>query len=157
MKKIAAFLLVVCLFQGICQDYEDEEYSYSCSLSVSTTVFPPDSNDQTGNGYVEALLCDKNGTPIANKEVKMTASCGILSCQSPGWYDDVSSISSDKSCFITGADGKVNVYLSRIPFNTRGLIRATCACDEIVLKSTSSYMISRKIIRKKRVSKRIKR
>ena len=157
MEKTIVFLLAICLHQGICQEYEDEEYSYSCSLSISTTVFPPDSNDKTGNGYVEALLCDKNGVPIANKEIRMTVSCGILSCQLPGWYDNVSSISSDKSCFMTGVDGKVQVYLSRIPFNTPGLVKATCACDEIVLKSTSNFMISRKVIRKKIVPKRIKR
>jgi hypothetical protein len=154
MKKLFCFMMLLCVYQAYGQMDEETEFAYSCSLSIKTTVFPPDTGDKTGRGYIEALLCDKNGVPIANKEVKIVTSCGMLSCQAPGWYDDISSISSDRSCFMTGADGRIQVYLANVPFNTQGRIKATSACDEITVTATGSFMISRKSTKKRTKSRR---
>jgi hypothetical protein len=135
--------------------YDDEpEFAYSCSLSIKITVFPPDTADKSGRGYVEVFLCDKNGTPVPNTAISMISSCGILSCQAPGWYDDISSISSDKSCFTTGADGRVQVYLSDVPFNTPGKIKATSFCNDINVSGSGTFRVSRTILKKRTRTKR---
>ena len=154
MRKLLWFTILIAFYQADAQMDDETEFAYSCSLSIKTTVFPPDSSEKTGRGYVEALLCDKNGVPLPNKEITMSTSCGQLSCQAPGWYDDISSISSDRSCFKTGADGRVQVYLANIPFNTRGLIKATSNCDEITVRATGNFQISRKVVKHKTRSKR---
>jgi hypothetical protein len=149
------FILLTAGALPVLAQYEEEtEYAVSCSLSMKITVFQPDTADNSGRGYVEVFLCDKNGVPVPNKEVKMVASCGRLSCQAPGWYDDINSISSDKTCFITGANGRVQVYLADVPFNTQGRVKATSFCNEINVSGTGTFMISRTSIKKRTRSKR---
>jgi hypothetical protein len=138
----------------IAQYEEETEYAVSCSLSMKITVFQPDTADNSGRGYVEVSLCDKNGIPVPNKEVKMVASCGMLSCQAPGWHDDVNSLSTGNTCFTTGADGRAQVYLANVPFNTQGWVKATGFCNEINVSGTGTYMIARKSIKKRTRSKR---
>lgn len=146
-------MMLIAAYQAYGQMDDETEFAYSCSLSLKTTVFPPDTSEKTGRGYVEALLCDKNGIPIPNKEIRIVTSCGQLSCQAPGWYDDISSISTDRSCYMTGADGKIQVYLANVPFNTQGFIKATSACDEITVNATGHFKISRTSVRSKTRSK----
>jgi hypothetical protein len=148
-KPIALLLLTAGIVQVFAQYDEETEVAYSCSLSIKITVFPPDSTDKSGRGFIEVMLSDKNGIPVSNMVVHVTATCGSLSCQAPGWYDDISSISSDKTCFTTNADGKIQVYLSNVPFNTQGRILATSFCNEINVKGTGTFLISRKSLKKR--------
>jgi hypothetical protein len=135
-------------------DEDTREFASSCSLSLKTTVFPPEAADRSGRGYVEVWLCDKGGVPMPNREVKLTISCGVLSCQLPGWYDDVGSISSDRSCYMTGSDGKIQVYIVNIPFNTPGRVRASASCGDISASGSSTFKIMRTQPKKKTVKKK---
>jgi hypothetical protein len=150
-------LLAACTWADDIQ-YEGEEdvreFASSCSLSIKTTVFPPEASDRNGRGYVEATLCDKNGVPMQNREIKLASSCGVLSCQQPGWYDNISSISSDRTCYVTGADGKIQVYIINIPFNTPGRVKASSSCGDITVTGSSTFKIMRTQPKKKSAKKK---
>jgi hypothetical protein len=154
MWKMLLIALVSGMAPVLAQYYDEEtEYAVSCSLSMKITVFPPEATETSGRGYVEVFLCDKNGIPIPNKEISLVASCGVLSCQA-GMYGDDRSFSSDKTCYFTGADGRAQVYLADVPFNTLGRVVATSFCNDITVKGAGTFKISRKSIKKRTRSKR---
>jgi hypothetical protein len=142
-----AIALILCA--SVCAQNDDERvYVVSCSLYVKTTPYTPDPENVSGSAMVEATLCDKSGIPIPDQEITITATCGTLSCPSSFSYVPAGSTSSDRSCFITGRDGKIQVFLSDIPFNKPGRVKASCSYGDIKVHASSSFSITRKIIKK---------
>ena len=153
MWRQLVLLLTAGALPVIAQYEEEFEYAVSCSLSMKITVFPPEASETSGRGYIEVFLCDKNGIAVPNKEISLISSCGVLSCQA-GMYGDDRSLSSDKTCYVTGDDGRAQVYLVDVPFNTQGRVKATSFCNEITVKGSGTFMISRKSAKKRTRSKR---
>ena len=154
MWKKLLILLTTGALPVFAQYYDEEtEYTVSCSLSMKITVFPPEASETSGRGYIEVFLCDKNGVPVPNKEISLITSCGVLSCQAE-MYADGRSLSSDKTCYVTGPDGRAQVYLTDVPFNTQGRVKATSFCNELTVKGSGTFKISRKSIKKRTRSKR---
>jgi hypothetical protein len=150
MRKLVPLILVIlCVSTGAQEDYETEEtvYATSCSLSVKTTVYNADPGDVVGKASIEATLSDKSGVPIPGQTIAITATSGTFTCIPP--YGTSGTGSSDRSCFVTGPDGKIIVYLVDIPFNKPGRIKATCAYGDFVVHAASSYSITRNVIKKK--------
>jgi hypothetical protein len=143
-RILLAFLLFSCV-RLWAQDEEERIFVASCSLSVKTTLYTPDPGDVFGKAMIEATLCDRNGIPIPDQEIKMTSTCGKLSCLS---LDNIGTVSSKYSCFISGPDGKIQVYLLDIPFNKTGFIKASCTYGEMKVHASSNFLITRKIIKK---------
>lgn len=149
MNKLASIpLLLLFLFApSRAQEEEETVVATSCSLSVKTTVYKADPGDVVGKASIEATLCDKAGTPIPDQTINVTATSGSFTCIPP---DGISGINtSDRSCFVTGPDGKVLVYLIDIPFNKPGRIKATCNYGDFTLNAAGRYSISRSVTRKK--------
>jgi hypothetical protein len=137
MKKMIATLLpllaCVCVWA---QEGDEETYTVaSCSLAVKTTVYPALPDDRAGRVMVEGILCDKAGNPIPNQEIQMVATSGTFSCIPPESFASPDETSSERSCFITGSDGKIRVYLTSIPFNKQGRLKATCTYKECSVKA----------------------
>jgi hypothetical protein len=153
MKKIAAVIVLFLVGCSWAQNDDERIYVTSCSLFIKTTPYMPDSGDASGKAMVEATLCDKSGIPIPDQEIKMTATCGKLSCLSMDTYSPAGSASPGRSCFITGRDGKIQVFLSDIPFNKPGRVKASCAYGDFRVHASSSFSITRKIIKKGNRSK----
>ena len=130
------------------QDEDERVYAVSCSLYVKAAPYTPDSGDVSGKAIIEATLCDKSGIPIPGQNIKMTTTCGRLSCPSMGIYESAGSTSPENACFITGSDGKIQVFLSDIPFNIPGRIRASCTYGDLTVRASCSFSITRKIIKK---------
>ena len=107
----ALFLLCVPLWA---QDDDERVYVSSCSLYVKTTPYTPDPENVSGSAMIEATLCDKAGIPIPDQEIRMTTTCGTLSCPSAFSFTTADATSPDRTCFITGRDGKIQVFLSDI-------------------------------------------
>jgi hypothetical protein len=72
-------LLIICV-RSWAQEEDERVYVSSCSLFVKITPYTPDSGDVSGKAMIEATLCDKSGIPIPDQEIKLTATCGTLSC-----------------------------------------------------------------------------
>lgn len=130
------------------QDDDEQVYVVSCSIYVKTTPYTPDPGDVSGKAIVEAMLCDKSGIPIPVQEIKMTATCGTLSCPQTAIYNTSGAVSAENSCFITGNDGKIQVLLSDIPFNKPGRVNASCTYGDFKVHASSSFSITRKTIKK---------
>ena len=148
MQRLILTILVFLCIRSWAQDDDERVYVASCSLFVKTTPYTPDSGNTSGNAMVEAMLCDKSGIPIPDQEIKMTATCGTLSCLSMDTYAPAGSASPGRSCFITGRDGKIQVFLSDIPFNKPGRVKASCTYGDFKVHASSSFSITRKIIKK---------
>ena len=146
----ALLLLCACLWA---QDDDERVYVASCSLYVKTNPYTPDPGDVSGRAMVEAMLCDKSGIPIPGQEIKMTTTCGALSCPSVGIYESSGTASPANACFITGSNGKIEVFLSDIPFNKPGQVKASCTYGDLKVRASSSFSITRKIIKKRKHSK----
>jgi hypothetical protein len=150
MKKM---ILLFTLLMALCawaQDDGSEVLAASCSLSVKTTVLPSDSFDGTGKVKIVAFLCDKEGVPIPDIEIHVSANCGTFSCKPPPNEIDTDSGSSEAGfCYMTRNDGTVRVYLINIPFNKPGKVMATCTTGSFVPKASSTFIIKRAVIKGK--------
>jgi hypothetical protein len=152
MKRLTTLLLFLLCTFAWAQDEEERVYVSSCSLFVKATVYTPDSSDIAGKAMVEATLCDKNGIPIPGQKIAMTATCGILTClqTETGSWADSSRQSPEHSCFVTGHDGKVLVFLVDIPFNRPGKVKTSCTYGDFKVQASAGFSVTRKVTRKKR-------
>jgi hypothetical protein len=150
MNKLIPLMLLFLFVQSRAQEEELTEETVvatSCSLSVKTTVYKADQVDVSGKASIEALLCDKSGTPIPDQTINVTATTGTFTCIPPEGVIGINT--SDRSCFVTGPDGKILVFLVDIPFNQPGRIKATCNYGDFTVHAASSYSITRNVIKKK--------
>jgi hypothetical protein len=146
----AAVALFMSAATACAQEEDEASVTISCSLFVKATVSPADSADRFGKAVIEATLCDKQGVPIADQEIRLTSSCGKFFCPPPD-----SALSPDySSCYITGPDGRIKVELTTIPFNTAGRVVASCRYGTITVKASSTFSIKRNMLKKK-VQKKI--
>jgi hypothetical protein len=155
MKKIF-FISMPLLFLYVNAFAQDDEEAYtvaSCSLAVKTTVYPASAEDRSGRVMIEAFLCDKVGSPIANQEIQMTASSGTFSCIPPESFSSPEDNASDRSCFVTAPDGKIRVYLTSVPFNTQGKLKASASYNGCSVRATSTFSINRNVIKKRSMKK----
>jgi hypothetical protein len=153
MKHLVTLLLLTLCAGAWAQDEEERVYVSSCSLFVKVTVYTPDSGDRSGKAMVEASLSDKNGLPIPDRKLSLTATCGTLTCpQQTGQWIDSTGQTPAQSCFVTGNDGKVLVFLVDIPFNKPGRVKASCLWGNSKVQASTGFSITRKVIRKKRTS-----
>jgi hypothetical protein len=149
--------IVLLLFvRSWAQDDDERVYAVSCSLYIKISPSMPDSGDASGRALVEATLCDKAGIPIPDQEIKMTATCGALSCLPSNTIGAGDSASSGRSCFLTGKDGKIQASLINIPFNKPGRVKASCTYGELKVHASGSFSITRKVV-KKRIPKKSSR
>ena len=150
MRKLVPLIILFLFVQSRAQEQDQTEETLvatSCSLSVKTNVYKADPGDVVGKASIEATLCDKSGTPIPDQTIAITATSGTFTCIPP---EGVSGINTaDRSCFVTGPDGKILVYLVDIPFNKPGRIKAACTYGEFNVHASSSYSITRNVIKKK--------
>jgi hypothetical protein len=146
-RFLPAALLLLCASVWA-QDDDERVYAVSCSLYVRTSPFTPDSGDVSGRAMVNAILCDKSGIPIPGQEITMTVTCGTFSCPSAFSYVPADSVSQDRSCYITDQNGKIEVFLSDIPFNKQGKVKASCTYSGIKVQASSIFLITRKIIKR---------
>ena len=149
VRAIACALLMLA---GVCA--QNSHAGLSISLSVKTFVYPSDSFDQFGHGKVEAFLRYKEGAPIPNQRIELASTCGNFSCKLPDVENEVDSSSSDESCFTTGRDGKILVYIINIPFNSQGVVTASCTYDDVSVKATGTFWIKRMLLSKMAGKKR---
>ncbi|MGA2508109.1 MAG: hypothetical protein ABSF80_11615 [Chitinispirillaceae bacterium] len=146
-RFILTALLIVCV-RSWAQEEDERVYVSSCSLFVKITPYTPDSGDVSGKAMIEATLSDKSGIPIPDQEIKLTATCGTLSCLSLDNIGMSGAVSSGRSCFVTDKDGKIQVFLIDIPFNRPGRVKAACIYGNFKVHASCSFSITRKIIKK---------
>jgi|GEM_PF-1163105 hypothetical protein len=113
------------------------------SLYVKTSVYPSDSADRFGHGKVEATFRFKDGAPLPNQEIQLSTTNGVFSCNLPDIENEVDSATFDESCCTTGKDGRILVYLTNIPFNSQGMVTASCTYGDVSVKATSTFWIKR--------------
>jgi|WetSurMetagenome_2_1015567.scaffolds.fasta_scaffold00717_14 hypothetical protein len=116
---------------------------FAITLSVKTYVYPSDSADRYGHGKVEAVLRYKEGAPIPNRRLSLETTAGDFSCKLPDIANEVDSSSSDESCFTTDKNGRVLAYIINIPFNSQGMVTASCSFDDVSVKATGTFWIKR--------------
>jgi hypothetical protein len=149
-RLVGKLLLAFMLLAAPCAWAQGGE---SISLYVKTTVYPFDSTAMFGHGKVEATLRYTKGAPIPGQEIQLNTGFGVFSCKLPDIENLVDSSSSDTSCFRTGNDGKILVYLINIPFNSQGVVMASCVYNGIAVKATSTFWIKRMVVTKMKSKK----
>jgi hypothetical protein len=151
---IFIFALTVVSFAWAQDEEGTEVLAASCSLSVKTTVLPSDSFDGTGKVKIKVFLSDKEGAPIPDVEIHVSANCGTFSCKPPANEIDTDNGPQEAGfCYNTGKDGSIRVYLMNIPFNKPGKVIATCSVGTFVPKASSTFIIKRAVIKGKTTKK----
>jgi len=148
--KSLAFLLILAGVSWCQSDRLDPDVYTTCSLSVRAKVFAPDFGESFGRALITATLCTTDGVPIPNKEINMTVSSGMFSCLPPDSFSAAELSSADHSCFITDVEGKMEVYVARIPINKPGLVKASFPFGDGVVKACCTFAITKRIAKKKR-------
>jgi hypothetical protein len=160
IMKPLVLVFGIFLAAGVWAQGEDgaETVAASCSLSVKTSVLPSDSFDGTGKVKIDAFLFDKDGAPIPDVEIHVSANCGTFSCKPPANEIDSDTSSQEAGfCYNTKKDGSIRVYLMNIPFNRPGKVLATCSVGSFVPKASSTFIIKRAVIKGKTTRKAIKK
>jgi len=153
-KMILAFALILSVHAWAQEDDGTEVVAASCSLSVKTTVLPADSFDGTGKVKIEAFLVDKDGAPIPDQEIHVSANCGTFSCKPPANEIDTDTGAQEAGfCYDTKKDGSMRVYLMNIPFNKPGKVVATASVGSFVPRASSTFIIRRATIKGKSLKK----
>jgi hypothetical protein len=149
MIRIIAAATLFFYAGGWAQEDDERVYVVSCSLYVKTNPYMPDPADVSGMAMVEATLCDRSGIPIPGEEIHMTATCGTLTCPSVYSYAPKDSASRDRTCYTTDRNGRIQVFLHNIPFNTKGRVKASCEYGDIKVQASSTFSVTRKTIKKR--------
>jgi hypothetical protein len=123
--------------------------SSSCSLFVKTTVRPVGMNERFGQVRVDATLCERNGAPIADQEIRLISTNGVVTCLPPDSTIPPGNDSLKGPCFVTNANGTITMFIFNVPFNTPGRVDATCSYHDFNLKSSGTYIIKRRTVKKK--------
>jgi hypothetical protein len=150
IMKMPALLCALIIFIGSAQEDGESKFGSSCEIHIKSAVYPSDPYDQSGKARVYITLCTKEGSPIPDQIIELTANCGTFSCK-PLDSGDTSAIdSSIYECDHTDKNGKAMVYLVNIPFNNRGSVTATCDYGSLSVKATCTFLISRYQMKGKR-------
>jgi hypothetical protein len=152
-SPVKKLLLIFAIFTAPCTWAQGGE---SISLFVKTTVYPFDSTQLSGHGKVEATLRYSKGAPIPGQVIQLNSAVGTFSCKLPDIVNEVDSSSSDNSCFSTGKDGKVLVYLINIPFNSQGMVTASCEFNGIAVKASSTFWVKKMLVKKYKSKKNLR-
>jgi hypothetical protein len=121
----------------------------TCSLSVRAKVLAPDFGETYGRALITATLSTIDGVPIANKEIHMTVTSGVFSCLPPDSFGSEDLSSADRYCFVTDEEGKMEVYVDRIPINRPGVVRASFPFGDGVVRASCSFAITKRIVKRK--------
>ncbi len=133
---------------------QNNDAGTSVSLAVKTSLYPSDTLDRYGHGIVRATFRYESGRPISGTQISLSSTCGELSCVLPDIEGGQDSVSSDQSCFTTGNDGSIRVYLIRIPFNSSGEVTASCAYGDYTVTARCSFWIKRVAVARRAASHR---
>lgn len=138
------FLLLtgVSLFGDELPDQEEAEVTHSCSLSVALAALPDETVRASGRARFSAFLCNRHGEPSAGETLQITATHGTLLCTLPGDSSVVDGTAAT-SCFTTGKNGRLVVYLINIPLNQVVQVKAHYDCGEYLVSGTGNLVISR--------------
>jgi hypothetical protein len=128
---------------------DSPEFS-TCSLSVRAKVLAPDFGESFGRARITATLSTVDGVPIANKEIQMTVTSGVFSCLPPDSFSSGDLSSADRFCFMTDLEGKMEVYVDRIPINKPGIVKASVPFGDQLVKATCSFAITKRTVKRKR-------
>jgi hypothetical protein len=73
----------------------------------------------------------------------------MFSCLPPDTFSAAELSSADRSCFITDMDGKMQVYVDRIPINKPGVVKAFCPFGKEAVKTSCTFAITKRLAKKK--------
>ena len=147
---ITALLCALVISIGSAQEGGKSGFESTCEIHVKSAVYPSDAMEQHGKARVYITLCTKEGTPIPDQVIELTATCGTLSCKPLDSEDTAAVDSSIYECDHTDKNGKAMVYLVNIPFNNRGSVTVTCDYGSLSVKASCTFLISRYEIKGKR-------
>jgi hypothetical protein len=152
VKEAVSFFLVLFVFSVVSAQEETDSAEIasisSCSLSVKTTVRQAGGKENFGQIRVDVTLCDRDGVPVSDQEIKLSSTAGSFSCLPP---DSVlpPGDSIREPCFFTQSNGKMTMFLINVPFNITGRVTAACSYKKFNLKSSGTFIIKRKTFKKK--------
>ncbi len=148
------FKVITCLLFTVgvswCQnDGADPDEFLTCSLFVRAKALAPDFDEIFGRALITATLSTTDGVPIANKEIHMTVTSGTLSCLPPDSFSAAELSSADRYCFVTDEEGKMEVYVDRVPINKPGIVKASFPFGDGVVRASCSYAITKRVVKRK--------
>jgi hypothetical protein len=148
--KIIAFLLIMIGVSWCQDDGLDSDEFLTCSLSVRAKALAPDFGETVGAALITATLSTIDGVPISNKEIHMTVTSGMFSCLPPDSFSAADLCSADRYCFVTDEEGKMEVYVARIPINKPGIVKAFFPFGDGVVRASCPFAITKRVKKKAR-------
>jgi hypothetical protein len=147
--KTLSLLIASILGFGSAPDYQPADFESSCAIRVKSAVYPSDSLEQRGKARVYVTLCTRDGKPIPDQEILLSATCGTFSCKPVDFEDSAGVDTTLGSCNITDKNGKVMVYLVNIPFNNQGGVTAACDYGTMSVHASCTFLITRHTVKGK--------
>ena len=143
MQKVLviAGLLLACIGSWAVE-FEQPGESSTCVISMKLALAPARPEDKTARAVVEVFLRTKGGQPIAGKEIQVTSSWGTFLCKLPELRDSTDTDpADDRSCFVTGSDGKVKINLINLLMNEAVQVKATCDCGDYFVHASGNLSV----------------
>jgi hypothetical protein len=138
-KKLFFCIVALGLSSLFAYDFEEVDEQSSCVMSMNMKLTPVYPDDKTGRALVVVTLKDKSGNPLSGKQIEFSASWGTFQCWLP---EDIMTSNgdsvTDRTCFITDANGKAKVNLINIQLNSPVKVKATCDCGGYTVSANGS-------------------
>jgi hypothetical protein len=148
MHRYLILMIIGAALLGWSEDGTSIE-SVSCKISMTVVANKSNPGDVAGTAIVNVTLIDKAGNPIAGREIAVQGTGGTLLCRMPGdTSGSTIKVEDDRSCYTTGENGKVRLYLVNIPVNTTVRVNATAICGDFEVHAKGSVAITRGYPRK---------
>lgn len=149
-------LIAVLIFQALSFGYEvslpdEESISSSCKISMQITMASPEVDGPAGRAVVEVKLINDLGNPLSGYTVQLTSTRGTFVCQLPEQEkNNTDDQELDRSCFLTGHDGKIKVNLINVPQSEVVQVKAVCDCGGYQVFTSGNLNFGKKIIKRKK-------
>ena len=129
----------------------EETVISTCRLQIKINPLQSATVSSAPKAIVLVSLVNGEGDPISGGHIELSATAGTLLCSSDTLPDSSSTKndSDPRSCFSTGDDGKAQIDLINLPFNTPVRVKASYNYGDYTVKATGSVVISKKTIHKK--------
>ncbi len=154
MKKLP--LLAILIFHIFSFGYEvslpdEETTSSTCKISMQLAMTPPEADGSTGRAIVEVRLSNDLGNPLSGYTIQLTSNRGTFLCQLPDQKESNSADTEmDRTCFLTGHDGKIKVHLVNLPESEVIQVKAVCDCGGYQVFTSGNINFGKKNIKRKK-------
>jgi hypothetical protein len=139
VRFLGLFILLFFQLSVFSYEFEQPGESSTCKISLQMKMKPVHPDDNTGSAVIEVFLREKNGTPLPDKQIQLTATAGTFYCRLPDKKDSTGTDpSEDQTCYTTDQYGKARINIVNLLAGETVQVKVTCDCGGYFVYASGS-------------------